>query len=54
MQLLDEQPVDWAGETRAPLQGQRVVPRTERGLRTWVGVGGSPESVVRAHATDCR
>ncbi|MGD9957573.1 MAG: LLM class flavin-dependent oxidoreductase, partial [Candidatus Nanopelagicales bacterium] len=26
----------------------RVYPTTERGLRTWIGVGGSPESVVRA------
>ena len=27
---------------------QRVFPRTEGGLKTWIGVGGSPESVVRA------
>lgn len=33
---------------RAPLQRQRVFPRTASGLRTWVGVGGSPSSVVRA------
>lgn len=39
----------WRGTTRAPLAGQRVFPTTERGqLHTWVGVGGSPESVVRA------
>ena len=32
-----------------PLEGQRVYPpRRARPLRTWVGVGGSPESVVRA------
>jgi probable LLM family oxidoreductase len=48
-QLLTEAPVHWSGETRAPLDGQQVVPRTESGaLRAWVGVGGSPESVVRA------
>ncbi len=46
--LREEGPVTWSGRTRSPLQGQRVVPRTERGLRTWVGVGGSPQSVVRA------
>lgn len=47
--LLDEQPVHWSGSTRAPLDGRPVVPRTEHGrLRTWVGVGGSPNSVVRA------
>ena len=42
-------PVIWRGATRAPLDGQRVFPRTERGvLKTWIGVGGSPQSVVRA------
>jgi len=42
-------PVNWRGSTRAPLANQRLFPRTESGtLRTWVGVGGSPESVVRA------
>src|SRR3954453_17346601 len=46
--LLHEEPVTWSGETRAPLQHQNVFPRTERRLSTWVGVGGSPESVVRA------
>src|SRR5262245_55376795 len=47
--LLREQPVEWAGTTRAPIDGLQVYPRTESGsLRTWVGVGGSPRSVVRA------
>lgn len=42
-------PLTWRGTTRAPLAGQRVYPPTEGGtLRTWVGVGGSPQSVVRA------
>jgi probable LLM family oxidoreductase len=42
-------PVTWRGTTRAPLTGQKIFPRTESGsLRTWIGVGGSPESVVRA------
>jgi probable LLM family oxidoreductase len=42
-------PVDWRGSTRAALTKQRVFPTTEHGrLTTWVGVGGSPESVVRA------
>lgn len=41
--------VTWRGTTRAPLANQRVFPRTESGmLKTWVGVGGSPESVMRA------
>ena len=34
---------------RPPLEGVRVYPPVEHPpLRTWVGVGGSPESVVRA------
>jgi probable LLM family oxidoreductase len=47
--LLKNEPVTWSGTTRAPLANQRVFPPIEKGrLRTWVGVGGSPESVVRA------
>ncbi|GAA2223891.1 LLM class flavin-dependent oxidoreductase [Herbiconiux moechotypicola] len=42
-------PVTWEGTTRPALQGQSVYPPVENGLlKTWVGVGGSPESVVRA------
>lgn len=47
-QLLAQQPVTWQGTTRAPLRDQRVYPTVPGRLRTWVGVGGSPESVVRA------
>ena len=48
-ELLTEKPVTWSGETRAALSAQRVFPPTESGaLRTWIGVGGSPQSVVRA------
>jgi probable LLM family oxidoreductase len=41
-------PVTWSGTTRSALKNQVVYPPTEGRLRTWVGVGGSPESVVRA------
>jgi len=48
-EVLKEKPVTWAGELRPPLLDQNIYPRTEGGhLRAWVGVGGSPESVVRA------
>jgi len=48
VQLLDEKPVTWSGTTRAALDNADVHPKTESGrLDTWVGVGGSPESVVR-------
>src|SRR5262245_57649461 len=46
--LLDEKPVTWSGTLRAPLDHADVFPKTESGrLTTWVGVGGSPQSVVR-------
>lgn len=46
-QLLTEKPVTWQGTTRAALNNADVFPKTENGIRAWVGVGGSPESVVR-------
>jgi probable LLM family oxidoreductase len=47
------EPVTWSGTTRPPLTNQRVFPPIETGrLRTWIGVGGSPESVVRAAQYD--
>jgi len=48
-ELLKERPVTWEGSVRARLSEQSVYPHTESGrIRTWIGVGGSPESVVRA------
>src|SRR5579859_5256355 len=47
--LLKNEPVTWRGQTRPALNNQRVFPPIEHGtLKTWIGVGGSPESVVRA------
>ena len=47
--LLKQEPVSWEGKLRAPLKNQSVYPPIEHGsLKTWIGVGGSPESVVRA------
>lgn len=47
--LLDEKPVTWSGSTRAALDNADVYPKTESGrLETLIGVGGSPESVIRA------
>ena len=49
VKLIEGGPATWSGRTRAALANQRVYPPTESGpLRTWVGVGGSPNSVVRA------
>ena len=48
-QVIKQQPVTWQGRTRAPLGKQPIFPKTESGtLTTWIGVGGTPESVVRA------
>lgn len=46
--LITEEPVSWEGTTRPPLTGADVYPKTESGLDVAVGVGGSPESVIRA------
>lgn len=46
-------PVTWQGSVRAALKNMEVFPTLEKApLRTWVGVGGSPESVVRAASYD--
>ena len=47
--VLSERPVTWHGTIRSPLQNQSVHPKTEFGrLATWIGVGGTPQSVLRA------
>ncbi len=47
--LLPQKPVSWEGKLRPPLRDQLVYPPVETGtLKTWIGVGGSPQSVVRA------
>lgn len=49
MRLQREESVTWRGSVRAPLNDERLHPRMQPGgIPTWVGVGGSPESVVRA------
>jgi probable LLM family oxidoreductase len=47
--LLRDQPVTWSGKFRSPLVNQYLSPPLPEGhLPTWVGVGGSPQSVIRA------
>jgi probable LLM family oxidoreductase len=47
--LLRDQPVTWSGKFRSPLTNAYLSPPLPQGhLPTWVGVGGSPQSVVRA------
>src|ERR1700674_256746 len=48
-ELLKGGPVTWQGKMRPSLNNQEVVPYTEAGpFPAWIGVGGSPQSVVRA------
>jgi probable LLM family oxidoreductase len=48
-ELLKGGPVTWQGKTRPSLRNQDVVPHTESGpFPVWIGVGGSPQSVIRA------
>jgi probable LLM family oxidoreductase len=49
VQLLRDQPVTWSGAFRSPLASQFVSPPIPDGhIPAWVGVGGSPNSVLRA------
>lgn len=51
--LLDEKPVTWEGTFTQSLDAADVFPKTDKGrLDVRVGVGGSPNSVVRAAAYD--
>ncbi|WP_022884003.1 LLM class flavin-dependent oxidoreductase [Glaciibacter superstes] len=49
MELQQKESVTWSGTVRAPLVNQTLHPRMrEGGIPTWIGVGGSPNSVIRA------
>ncbi len=47
-ELLKPDPVTWRGSFRSALSNHTMYPPLDRPLAVWVGVGGSPESVVRA------
>src|SRR5690606_11593884 len=47
-EILKEKPVTWQGTTRPALKDADIFPKTESGrIHTSIGVGGSPESVIR-------
>jgi probable LLM family oxidoreductase len=49
LRLMREDRVSWSGQHRTPLESVRLHPRMpEGGIPTWIGIGGSPDSVVRA------
>jgi alkanesulfonate monooxygenase SsuD/methylene tetrahydromethanopterin reductase-like flavin-dependent oxidoreductase (luciferase family) len=49
MRLQREQQLTWSGTVRSPLVEQRLHPvMRPGGIPTWIGVGGNPNSVLRA------
>ncbi|MGL4279530.1 MAG: LLM class flavin-dependent oxidoreductase [Albidovulum sp.] len=40
--------VTWEGQHRPPLKDQAIFPPLSQPLKVWIGVGGTPESVMRA------
>ncbi len=49
LEIRDNEQVTWSGRFRSPLQDQTIYPRPAQDpFPIWVGVGGSPESIVRA------
>jgi probable LLM family oxidoreductase len=51
LKIRENEHVSWSGNHRAPLTGQGVYPRPlQNPFPIWVGVGGTPESFVRAGA----
>ncbi len=50
--LVREPAVTWQGQHRPDLKDQRVYPPLGQPMTVWVGVGGSPESVVRVVRQD--
>jgi len=49
LKIRENEHVHWSGKYRPPLTGQGIYPRPlQKPLPMWIGVGGTPESFVRA------
>lgn len=49
LKIRNEERVEWSGKFREPLQNAAIYPRpVQEPLPVWVGVGGTPQSFVRA------
>ncbi len=48
LEIRENEQVTWSGRFRTPIHGQGIYPRPERPLPIRVGVGGTPQSIVRA------
>lgn len=46
--LNKEERLSWQGHLRASLQNAEISPRATKEIPTWIGVGGTPESAMRA------
>ncbi|QDH16750.1 LLM class flavin-dependent oxidoreductase [Swingsia samuiensis] len=47
-EIVNHDVVTWSGNWRPPLHNQKIFPPIEHGhLKTWIGVGGSPQSIAR-------
>ncbi|HQU66817.1 MAG TPA: LLM class flavin-dependent oxidoreductase [Albidovulum sp.] len=51
-QTLRNPRVTWEGQHRQPLKDQDIHPPLSQPLKVWIGVGGTPESVMRAVSHD--
>jgi probable LLM family oxidoreductase len=51
LSIRENETVTWSGKFRAPLKNQSIYPRPlQKQLPIWLGVGGTPESFIRAGA----
>lgn len=51
LQIAANETITWSGKYRAPLHEQAIYPRpVQQPLPIWVGVGGTPQSFIRAGA----
>lgn len=48
IELLKGEPITWQGRFTQSLENMQVYPKIEGDLETYVGVGGSPDSIIRA------
>ncbi len=49
LKIRDNETVNWSGKFRPPLKNQAIYPRPmQNPLPIWLGVGGTPESFIRA------
>ena len=47
-ELLKGEPLTWKGKLTQSLENAEVYPKLEGTLDTYIGVGGTPESIIRA------